>query len=175
MDNKKNKNIVENIIINKPILSTLKPALGSNKKKFRVGRGKGSGCGNKCGRGSNGSKQRSGYKTKSGFEGGQTPFYKRFPHIHKINKCRRTRNVFITLDKLNSLFVKGIIVIDKEALIEKKLINKKNKYKIICGKENKIPDNVEIFANSFSKNAEILIKEKGGKCIKLEDNSIFCR
>jgi large subunit ribosomal protein L15 len=165
----------KSIIMDKPILSTLKPAFGSNSKKFRVGRGKGSGCGNKCGKGSNGNKQRSGYKAKHGFEGGQTPFYRRLPHIHKINKYSKNYIVAVTLDTLSFLFRKGIYVINNEVLIKNGFIKKTENYKVICGTKNEIPNNVEITASSFSKNAENLIKEKGGKCIKLVDTNISSR
>ena len=60
-------------------LSNLQPAVGSNKKKRRIGRGPGSGKGGTATRGSKGAKSRSGYKNKVGFEGGQMPLYRRLP------------------------------------------------------------------------------------------------
>ena len=52
-------------------LHNLQPAVGSNKKKRRIGRGPGSGKGGTSTRGHKGAKSRSGYKQKVGFEGGQ--------------------------------------------------------------------------------------------------------
>ena len=52
-------------------LSNLKPAAGSTKSRKRIGRGPGSGLGGTSTRGHKGAKQRSGYKNKIGFEGGQ--------------------------------------------------------------------------------------------------------
>ena len=60
-------------------LSNLQPAVGSTKKSKRVGRGPGSGKGGTSTRGHKGAKQRSGYKRKIGFEGGQMPLQRRVP------------------------------------------------------------------------------------------------
>ncbi|MEG1574042.1 MAG: 50S ribosomal protein L15, partial [Bacteroidales bacterium] len=60
-------------------LSNLKPALGSTKTRKRIGRGTGSGLGGTSTRGHKGAKQRSGYKSKIGFEGGQMPLQRRVP------------------------------------------------------------------------------------------------
>lgn len=54
-------------------LSELKPAEGSKKKAFRVGRGHGSGNGKTAGKGHKGQKARSGGGVRPGFEGGQMP------------------------------------------------------------------------------------------------------
>jgi len=56
-----------------------RPAAGSVKNNKRVGRGIGSGHGNTATRGNNGAGQRSGYKRKLGFEGGQMPLVRRLP------------------------------------------------------------------------------------------------
>jgi large subunit ribosomal protein L15 len=60
-------------------LSELKPARGATKKPKRVGRGPGSGHGKTATRGHKGHKQRSGFRTKRGFEGGQMPLVRRIP------------------------------------------------------------------------------------------------
>ena len=53
-----------------------------NKKSKRVGRGIGSGKGgHTVGKGQKGQKSRKGAKPNLGFEGGQTPLYKRLPQI----------------------------------------------------------------------------------------------
>lgn len=61
------------------ILSNLKHANGSVKKRKRVGRGQGSGHGGTATRGMNGQKSRSGSKYRSWFEGGQMPLQRRVP------------------------------------------------------------------------------------------------
>jgi large subunit ribosomal protein L15 len=57
---------------------------GAKKKRVRVGRGIGSGCGKTGGRGVKGQKARSGVAVK-GFEGGQMPLYRRLPKRGFVN------------------------------------------------------------------------------------------
>ncbi len=57
----------------------LRPASGATKKRKRVGRGSGSGCGKTSGRGSKGANARSGGGLPPGFEGGQMPLARRLP------------------------------------------------------------------------------------------------
>ena len=60
-------------------LSNLKPARGSTQSRKRIGRGVGSGIGKTSGKGHKGHKARTGGATNPGFEGGQTPLYRRLP------------------------------------------------------------------------------------------------
>ena len=69
-------------------LSNLQPAVGSNKKGKRIGRGAGSGKGGTSTRGHKGAKSRSGYKNKVGFEGGQMPLQRRLPKFGFKNHFR---------------------------------------------------------------------------------------
>lgn len=62
-------------------LHNLRPAPGSHKRKIRKGRGMGSGKGGSCGFGMRGQLSRSGRPTRPGFEGGQTPLYRRIPKL----------------------------------------------------------------------------------------------
>lgn len=65
---------------NVPILSRLRPPAGAVQKKKRKGRGLGSGLGKTAGKGMKGQKARHpiGF-SKIGFEGGQTPLFRRIP------------------------------------------------------------------------------------------------
>ena len=60
-------------------LGSLKTAPGSHQKKKRKGRGVSAGQGVTCGFGNRGQKARAGSGTRPGFEGGQTPLYRRLP------------------------------------------------------------------------------------------------
>eukprot|EP00168_Porphyra_purpurea_P015808 TRINITY_DN494_c0_g1_i5.p4 TRINITY_DN494_c0_g1~~TRINITY_DN494_c0_g1_i5.p4 ORF type:complete len:125 (-),score=24.55 TRINITY_DN494_c0_g1_i5:178-552(-) len=60
-------------------LTNLRPAPGSQHRKKRKGRGDAAGQGASCGFGMRGQKSRSGRPTRAGFEGGQTPLYRRLP------------------------------------------------------------------------------------------------
>ena len=59
-------------------LNEIAPKHGSRKKRFRIGRGIGSGAGKTGGRGGKGQTARSGVRIK-GFEGGQMPLHRRLP------------------------------------------------------------------------------------------------
>jgi large subunit ribosomal protein L15 len=60
-------------------LAHLHPALGSKRRRKRVGRGPGSGHGKTAGRGHKGRGSRSGGNTPPGYEGGQMPLTRRLP------------------------------------------------------------------------------------------------
>lgn len=60
-------------------IATLKPRVGSRKKRHKLGRGNASGSGRTAGRGEKGQKARTGGKVRPGFEGGQMPLYRRLP------------------------------------------------------------------------------------------------
>lgn len=80
-------------------------------KKKRIGRGHARN-GGKSGRGQKGQKSRAGYSSKSGFEGGQTPLYMRFPKIRgskQINPSQIVKPTAITLNVLRA-FEKNSIV-----------------------------------------------------------------
>jgi large subunit ribosomal protein L15 len=65
-------------------LHNLSPLPGSRRKPTRKGRGYGAGQGGTCGFGMRGQKARGGRGTRPGFEGGQTPMYRRFPKLKGI-------------------------------------------------------------------------------------------
>ncbi|MGL9760460.1 MAG: 50S ribosomal protein L15 [Symbiopectobacterium sp.] len=60
-------------------LNTLSPPEGAKRTPRRLGRGIGSGLGKTGGRGHKGQKSRSSGGVRRGFEGGQTPLYRRLP------------------------------------------------------------------------------------------------
>jgi len=107
-----------------------------NKTKKRLGRGIGSGKGKTSGRGTKGQKSRSGYNIPRRFEGGQNSLISRLPK-NKGFRAKDNKSVTITFDKL-SVFEDGE-TINRKKLLEKNLINKKDKsVKIVLkGKINK--------------------------------------
>ena len=60
-------------------LEELKSTPGSRTTRKRLGRGIGSGLGKTSGKGHKGQKARSGGGVRPGFEGGQTPLFRRLP------------------------------------------------------------------------------------------------
>ena len=146
-------------------LHDLKPAVGSNKKKTRIGRGPGSGKGGTSTRGHKGAKSRSGYKEKVGFEGGQMPLQRRVPKggFKNINRVEYKAINVAVLDALaekNNL--EKITVAD---LIQAGMARKNQLIKILG--QGQLNHKLEVEAHAFSKKAEEIITAAGGSIVKL--------
>ena len=142
------------------LVKDLKVNKKKRKKRFRVGRGPGSGLGKTAGRGENGQRSRSGGTKNPWFEGGQQRLTQRIPKVGFNNKFREEYQV-INLGFLSGKFEAGAEV-DKKALLEKGIIkNKKRKVKILGNGE--IDKALKIKADKFSKSAVEKIKKSGGE------------
>ena len=138
-------------------LDELKPAQ-VNTKRTRVGRGVGSGIGKTSGRGHKGQKARSGGGVRRGFEGGQTPLYRRLPkrgftNIHAKNYTE------VTLTMLNKATTD---VVDSESLIKDGIISKANDGIVIIA-TGKLEKKLTVKAVRFTKAAKEQIESLGGK------------
>lgn len=144
-------------------LYNLKPAEGSRHSRRRLGRGPGSGLGGTSTRGNKGAKQRSGYKRKIGFEGGQMPLQRRVPKSGFKN-INRKEYVAVNLSTLQRLAdEKSLTKIGIADLVAAGLTNGKELVKILGNGELKAKLDVE--ANAYSKSAEAAIKAVGGNAI----------
>ena len=151
-------------------LHDLKPAVGSNKKKTRIGRGPGSGKGGTSTRGHKGAKSRSGYKQKVGFEGGQMPLQRRVPkggfkNINRVEYKAINVAVLEALAEQNNL--EKITVAN---LIQAGMVRKNQLVKILG--QGQLNHKIEVEAHAFSKKAEEIITEEiitaaGGSIVKL--------
>lgn len=146
------------------ILSNLKYAEGSRKKRKRVGRGQGSGYGGHTStKGHKGQKSRSGYKSRAWFEGGQMPIQRRVPKFGFKNINRVEFNT-LNVGQLQKLIDDGKIKetsIDKEFLLKSKVIrNRTNPLKILGNGD--LNAKIEITADAFSKSAQEKIEKAGG-------------
>ena len=146
-------------------LHDLKPAVGSNKKKTRIGRGPGSGKGGTSTRGHKGAKSHSGYKQKVGFEGGQMPLQRRVPKggFKNFNRVEYKAINVAVLDALaekNSL--EKITVAD---LMQAGMVRKNQLVKILG--QGQLNHKIEVEAHAFSKKAEEIITAAGGSIVKL--------
>ena len=74
-------------------LHELQPVPGARKTRKRVGRGTGSGMGKTSTRGHKGQNARSGGGVRLGFEGGQTPVFRRLPKRGFTNINRVEYNI----------------------------------------------------------------------------------
>jgi large subunit ribosomal protein L15 len=140
-------------------LDELKPAVGSNKKRKRVGRGDGSGHGKTSGRGHKGQGARSGGNVQPGFEGGQMPLQRRLPKrgFHNINRVEMT---VVNLGQLEAL-LDGTEA-TPETLVAQGLVNGKNRRIKILG-EGSLSKALTVRAHGFSAKAKEKIEAAGGK------------
>lgn len=148
-------------------LSNLNPAVGSVKKKKRLGRGQGSGKGGTSTRGHKGAKSRSGNARKIGFEGGQMPLQRRVPKFGFKNPHRKVY-VPINLDILQSLSDTGKLkdgIVNRDSLSKNGFVGKNDLVKILGRGELKVK--LKITAHQFSKTAAEAIQRAGGEAITL--------
>ena len=140
-------------------LHDMSPAPGSSEKRWRVGRGIGSGNGKTSARGHKGAKCRSGYSRKRGFEGGQMPLARRLPKRGFVNIYAKPITA-VNLSVFNA-FDDGAVV-TAQTLLENGLIKDcDNGLKVLgCGTLDK---KVTIVAKAFSASAAEKIAAAGGK------------
>ena len=131
----------------------------SVKSTKRVGRGSGSGLGATSGRGHKGGGQRSGFKHRYWFEGGQMPLHRRLPMRGFNNKNFETSFEIVNLSQLSKIKVKNI---DLEVLAKEGLISSSFSAVKILG-NGEISKEINITASSFSKSAKEKIEKAGGK------------
>lgn len=140
-------------------IQELGPAYGSTTTRRRVGRGTGSGLGKTSGSGHKGQKARTGGKIRRGFEGGQTPLYRRIPK-------RGFKNHFATeyttvnvsdLEKFDNDTVVTLDLLLSEGMVRKELDGLK-----VLGNGN-LTKKLTVVASKFSKLAEEKIQAAGGK------------
>lgn len=140
-------------------LSNLQPVEGARHSKKRVGRGTGSGMGKTSTRGHKGQNARSGGGVRPGYEGGQTPLFKRLPKRGFTNINRKEYAV-VNLGDINNKFEAGAIV-DVEALKKAGLVKKEYEgVKILSHGE--LDKALTIKAAKFSKAAIEKINAVGG-------------
>lgn len=150
------------------ILSNLKYAAGSRKKRKRVARGEGSGHGGTATRGMNGQLSRSGAKKKIWFEGGQMPLQRRVPKFGFTNIFKKEYQI-VNLNSLQKLSEKNKldeIILNAEELKKLGLINNiKKPVKILGNGEFKVKVQLEVSA--FSNSAKDKIEAAGGSIKKI--------
>ena len=146
-------------------LNNLQPAVGSTKTRKRVGRGPGSGLGGTSTRGHKGAKQRSGYKAKIGFEGGQMPLQRRVPKFGFKN-INRVEYKAVNLDTIQRLAeAKGLEKITVQDLIAARLVSSNQLVKVLGN--GSLTLKLEVEAHAFSQSAIAAIEAVGGNAVKL--------
>lgn len=139
-------------------LHELKYNEGARKTTKRLGRGQGSGQGKTAGKGHKGQNARSGGGVAIGFEGGQTPIYKRIPKRGFTN-FTRVEYAIVNLDTLN-LFEDGATV-DPITLVETGLVKKvKDGIKVLGN--GTLTKKLTVKCNKISASAKEAIEKVGG-------------
>jgi len=149
-------------------LNEIAPKHGSRKKRFRIGRGIGSGAGKTGGRGGKGQTARSGVRIK-GFEGGQMPMHRRLPKrgfrntsfALKLNEV----NLGMVQAAIDAKLLDGSATVDSAALIKAGLMRRaKHGVRLLGNGEIKAKVNFEVYGASKSAVAAV---EKAGGSVKI--------
>lgn len=138
---------------------------GRNKRRKRVGRGTGSG-GKRSGRGQKGAGSRSGTARKTGFEGGQMPYFRRLRKFGFSNANFASRFWTVNIRSILShpSFAKGGAV-NTESLIKAGLIRDDSRDLKILGDlgDMTLSAKLDVTAARVSGKARKLIEGAGGK------------
>ena len=139
-------------------LNELKYNEGARHSTKRLGRGQGSGQGKTAGKGHKGQNARSGGGVAIGFEGGQTPLYKRIPKRGFTNMNRLEYGI-VNLSDLNK-FEDGTNVTPE--LLKQAGIVKKQLDGIKVLGNGTLEKKVNVTCNKISKSAQAAIEKVGG-------------
>lgn len=141
-------------------LHELKPNENAFKDRKRVGRGPGSGLGKTSGKGHKGQNARTGGGVRPGFEGGQTPLFRRLPKRGFSNAKFKIEYAIINLSDLNK-FEDGA-VITPELLKEMGILKNQLSGVKVLG-NGILEKKLTVKANKFSTSAVEKIEAIGGK------------
>lgn len=146
-------------------LHNLKSKHGARKKSKRVGRGNASGFGTYAGRGLNGQNSRTGGGVRPGFEGGQTPLYRKMPKLKGFNNVNRVQFQVVNVAKLNNHFDENE-EINIMKLYEKNIINDKAQPVKILG-DGELTKKLTVKVDRVSSSARKKIEGAKGTVIEL--------
>lgn len=132
---------------------------GARRERKRVGRGTSSGMGKTSTRGHKGQWARSGGGVRLGFEGGQTPFFKRLPKRGFTNDRFTKEYAIVNLAQLNEL-PEGTVV-TPELLLERRIIRKRLDGLKVLG-TGELTVKLTVQANAYSGAAKEKIESAGG-------------
>ena len=149
-------------------LNEIAPKHGSRKKRFRIGRGIGSGAGKTGGRGGKGQTARSGVRIK-GFEGGQMPMHRRLPKRGFRNTAFALKLNEVNLGKVQAAIDAKLLdagaTVDAAALIKAGVLRRaRDGVRLLGNGEFKAKVNFEVFGASKSAVAAV---EKAGGTVKI--------
>ncbi|MBZ4195246.1 50S ribosomal protein L15 [Mycoplasma sp. 1331] len=142
-------------------LNNLKPTPGSRVEKHRVGRGHAAGKGKQAGKGQSGQNKRHGHRL--GFEGGQTPWFRRIGKRGFTN-VNHVEYQVINLADLEKTF-KTNTNVDLDALFAANLIKRNLPVKLLGN--GSLTKKLNVTLHAASKSAIDAIENAGGKFTNL--------
>lgn len=137
------------------------PQEGSTKRKRRIGRGISAGQGASGGFGMRGQKSRSGRPTRPGFEGGQTPLYRRLPKLKHFTVINRPQYTEVNVGDLAELAAGSEVTL--ASLIEAGVLTTDNGPLKVLG-DGDLSVKLTVKAAAFTKGAKSKIEAAGGTC-----------
>ncbi len=140
-------------------LHNLNPTVDQKQKTKRIGRGNASGAGTYANRGMNGQNSRSGGGVRRGFEGGQTPLFKKLGKLKGFNAYKPTVFNIVNLFLLEEKFEDGETV-NQEILANKGIIDVRKPTKLLAKGELKKKLTIEV--DKASKSAVKAVETAGG-------------
>ena len=135
----------------------LKPNAGSRREKLRVCRG--GKHGKTGGRGYNGQNSRSGGTKGPGFEGGQTPWFRRLPKYRGFKNPFRTEYQEVSLSDLESFEAKATV--DVVALKEKGILKNLHQPVKVLG-NGELSKALTVQLDAYTASAKAAIEGAGG-------------
>ena len=145
-------------------MNELCPPVGAKKRRRRVGRGISAGQGKTAGRGMKGQKARG--RVRPGFEGGQTPLYRRLRKRRGMGKSARNLGIFrrtyaeVNVGRLEERFDAGAAV-TPELLLERRIVRNLRDGVRILG-QGQLTKALTVRAHHFSAAARAKIEAAGG-------------
>ena len=139
-------------------LQALQPVQGATHYKKRLGRGTSCGVGRTSGRGTKGQNSRTGGGVRLGFEGGQTPLFKRLPKRGFSNHFR-VEYAVINVSELNT-YAEGTVVTPELLIKDGKIKSVEKGIKVLGNGSLNVKLTVQ--AHKFSSSAKSIIEAAGG-------------
>ena len=143
------------------ILNDVHVGIQKRKPRKRVGRGVGSGHGKTSTRGHKGFYSRSGSSRRAGFEGGQTPLFRRVAKRGFNNAAFADTVAIVNVGQFDKAFDDGA-EITVELLVAKGIVPSRHDALKVLG-DGELTKKFTVKAHRFSKSAEEKIIASGGK------------
>jgi large subunit ribosomal protein L15 len=137
------------------------PQQGSTHRKRRIGRGISAGQGASGGFGMRGQKSRSGRPTRPGFEGGQTPLYRRLPKLKYFTVVNRKFYTVVNVGDLADLAAGTEVSLS--SLMDAGIVTQDDGPLKVLG-DGDLSVKLTVKAAAFTEGAKSKIEASGGTC-----------